>query len=243
MSVSRSNSERPNGCPPVTVLICTLNEEQNLSFVIPQIPKWVDEILLIDGHSTDKTVELAKHLRPEIKIMTQPGKGKGEALKFGVQQAMGEIIITLDADGETPPEEINNFIVPLLEGKDFAKGSRLFKRRPLKMPRYRWFGNKALAITCNLLFGTHFTDICSGYNAFWKNKFLQLNLPHDVHEVGCSMEQVIIVRSKKRGMNIEEIPHTSNGRIGGTSVLSNPGQTIVQGFKDWFVVIGERFQK
>lgn len=243
MTTSNMNSKRPNGCPAVTVLICTLNEEQNLPYVLPKIPGWVDEILLVDGHSIDKTVELAKQLRPEIKILSQPGKGKGAALKFGVQHATGEIIVTLDADGETPPEEINSFIIPLLQGKDFAKGSRLSRRRPPKMPSYRWFGNKVLANTCNLLFSTRFTDICSGYNAFWKKKFLQLNLPCDVHELGCSMEQLMIVRSKKIGMKIEEIPHSSNGRIGGSSVLSNVPQSVMQGFKDWFIVIGERFQK
>jgi glycosyltransferase involved in cell wall biosynthesis len=233
---------RPVGCPPVTVLICALNEEPNLPYVLPKIPGWVDEIILVDGHSADKTVEVARQLRPEIKILNQPGKGKGDALKFGVQQAVGEIIVTLDADGETPPEEMNNFICPLLQGNEFAKGSRLFKKRPAKMPSYRWFGNKVLAITCNLLFRTHFTDICSGYNAFWKSKFLQLDLTYAINEVGCSMEQQMIVRARKAGMKVKEVPHTSNGRISGKSVLCNVKQSVIQGIRDWFIIIGERFR-
>ena len=176
MSTSNMNPERPIGCPIVSVIICALNEEANLPHVLPKIPEWVDEILLVDGHSTDATVQIAKDLCPRIRVLYQTGKGKGDALKLGVNEAHGEIIVTLDADGETPPEEIERFITPLLEGNDFAKGSRLFKRRPLNMPLYRWFGNKVLAFTCNILYGTRFSDICSGYNSFWKKEFLNLNL-------------------------------------------------------------------
>ena len=241
MSSSNISPQKPIGCSTVSVIICALNEEQNLPHVLPEIPEWVDEILLVDGHSTDKTVEVAKQLRPEIKIFVQPGKGKGDAIKFGVLQAMGEIIVMLDADGETPPQEINNFIVPLLHENDFAKGSRLFKRRPPKMPRYRWLGNKILVITCNLVFGTRFTDICSGYNSFWKKEFLKLDLTCGKNEIGCSMEQQMIVRAKKAGLKIKEVPHSSNGRISGSSVLGNVGQSVTQGFRDWILIVRERF--
>jgi glycosyltransferase involved in cell wall biosynthesis len=233
--------QRPANCPPVTVIICTLNEAQNLPHVLPKIPDWVDEFLLVDGNSTDDTVEVAKKLRPDIKVVTQPGKGKGDALKYGIGQASGEIIVTLDADGETPPEEINRFIEPLLNGYDFAKGSRLYKQKPQKMPKYRWFGNKVLAITCNMLFNTRFSDICSGYNSFKKKNFIMLDLTCNVKELGCSMEQQMIIRAKKAGMKVKEVPHTSNGRLYGKSVLHNVKESVFQGFRIWFLVIGERF--
>ncbi len=228
--------------PSITVIICTLNEEHNLLYVLPKIPDWVNEILLVDGHSTDATVEVAKKLCPRIHILYQTGKGKGDALKYGVNEARGEIIVTLDADGETPPEEIERFVKPLLEGNGFAKGSRLFRRRPINMPRYRWFGNKVLAFTCNILYGTHFSDICSGYNSFWKKEFLRFDLSHGKNEIGCSMEQQMVVRAKKAGIKIKEVPVNSNGRISGNSVLSNVKLTVIQGFRDWFIIIGERFR-
>jgi glycosyltransferase involved in cell wall biosynthesis len=234
--------ERPANCPAVTVLICALNEEESIPFVLPKIPNWVDEILLVDGHSSDGSVALAKHLCPKLRVLFQPKTGKGDALKFGVGQAKGEIIVTLDADGETPPEEIESFIQPLLDGNDFAKGSRLFKTRPHKMPPYRWFGNKILAFTCNILYGTRFSDICSGYNSFWKKAYLELDLTYAESEIGCSMEQQMIVKAKKAGMRIKEVPHTSRGRIGGTSVLKNVKLSVNQGFRDWFVIIRERFR-
>ena len=241
MSTSNINPKRPIGCPAVSVIICALNEEQNLQHVLPKIPVWVDEILLVDGHSTDATVQIAKDLCPRIRILYQTGKGKGDALKLGVNEARGEIVVTLDADGETPPEEIERFIKPLLEGNDFTKGSRLFKRRPIRMPRYRWFGNKVLAFTCNILYGTRFSDICSGYNAFWKKDFLSLDLSQGKNEIGCSMEQQMIVRAKKAGKKIKEVPINSDGRIAGKSVISSVKQSVIQGFRDWFLIIGERF--
>jgi glycosyltransferase involved in cell wall biosynthesis len=232
---------RPAGCPPVTAIICALNEEKNLPYVLPEIPRWVDEVILVDGRSRDGTVEVARQLLPEIKILTQPAKGKGDALKYGVRQAKGEIIVTLDADGETPPQELENFIKPLLEGFDFTKGSRLNGRRPARMPLYRYAGNRALALTCNLLYGTHFGDICSGYNAFWKKHFFRLDLSYGRNEVGCSMEQQMIVRAKRAGLKIKEVSHTSAGRISGSSVICGLWQSLKQGIRDWLIIVAERF--
>jgi len=110
--------DKPEGCPKITALICALNEEENLLHVLPKIPGWVDEILLVDGHSTDRTVEVARQLNPDVKVLYQPGKGKGDALKCGIKHATGDIIVTLDADGSTDPEEMPKFIEPLLDGYD-----------------------------------------------------------------------------------------------------------------------------
>jgi len=225
----------------ITALICALNEEENLPHVLSKIPEWVDEIILVDGHSGDNTVEVARGLQPGIRILYQPGKGKADALAYGVAQATGDIIVTLDADGETDPGDIPHFVEPLLNRYDFAKGSRLATRMPHRMSRYRWFGNKILAFTCNLLYHTRFTDICSGYNAFWKAGFLKLGLTYDMSEIGCSMEQQMIIRAKKTGMKIKEVPHASFGRITGFSRISGFKQSTKQGFIDLFVVIRERF--
>ena len=225
--------DRPEGCPAVSVIICTLNEAENLPHVLPKIPQWVDEILLIDGHSTDDTVEVARQIRPEIKVLHQPGKGKGAALKYGIEQATGEIIITLDADGATNPEVLRGFIEPLLRGYDFAKGSRFLNSRP-NMPFFRRLGNRVLAGTANVLYGTRYTDVCSGYNAFWKKSIHKFSLESD----GFEMEQEMMVKARKAGLKVVEVEHHDAGRLGSNSKVS----VLKQGLVDWMLIIRERFR-
>ena len=78
--------------PTVTALICTLNEAETLPDMLPAIPDWTHEVLVVDGHSTDQTREVVRELRPNARFVLQPGTGKGDALKYGIQQASGDII-------------------------------------------------------------------------------------------------------------------------------------------------------
>jgi glycosyltransferase involved in cell wall biosynthesis len=225
---------KPAGYPKISVIICTLNEEQNLSHVLPKIPEWVDEILVVDGHSTDNTVEVAKRIRPEIKILYQSGEGKGDALRLGVKHASGDIIVTLDADGSTDPEELSRFIEPLLDGYDFAKGSRFVRGFPPNKPKHRILGNLIITITFNLLFFRGYTDLCSGYNAFWKKKLEQVDLhSHD----GFENEPLINTRARKKGLKVIEVEHTDSGRLGGDI----KEQSWRQGFKGIKSIVRERF--
>ena len=91
-----------SGHARVSVIIPALNEAENLQYVLPRIPDWVYEVLLIDGDSTDDTVEVARNLRPDIRIVQQQGRGKGAALRTGFAAATGEILVMLDADGSNP---------------------------------------------------------------------------------------------------------------------------------------------
>ena len=223
----------PKNYPRISIIICALNEENNLPHILPQIPTWVDETILVDGHSSDNTVKVAREIRPEIKVLLQPNKGKGDALKYGITQATGKIIVTLDADGATNPEEIPRFIDTLLEGYEFAKGSRLKNGRPNNMPFHRWFGNKILVITCNLLYGTRYTDVCSGFNALWRDVFPRFKLTRD----GFEMEQEMVVNAKKFGIKVAEVAHRDNGRLGSNSKVS----ALKPGPIDWLIIVKERF--
>lgn len=207
---------KPKTYPRITVLVCTLNEAENLSYVLPKIPPWVGEILLVDAHSTDRTVEVAKKLRPDISILYQPNRGKDDALKYGIKHASGDIIITLDADGTTDPEEIPRFIEPLFDGYDFAKGSRFRNTRPMRMPWYRRVGNWVLVTETNILFGTKYTDVCSGYNAFWKESWERVDFPDEF-----GYEPLIILRAKKAGLKVVEVACCDRGRSSGKSKLPN----------------------
>lgn len=228
-----SAADKPEGCPAVSVVICTLNEAENLSHVLPKIPRWIDEILLLDGHSTDGTMEVAKKLCPDITVLYQTGKGKGNALKYGIERAIGEIVVALDADGETDPVDIPRFIEPLLHGFDFAKGSRFFNSKP-NMSFFRRLGNQVLVSTTNILYGTKYTDVCSGYNAFWKKSIQKVPLSSD----GFEMEQEMNVRIKKTGLKVIEVQCHDIGRIKGISKT----QAVKQGIIDLLIIIRERFR-
>lgn len=218
--------------PSITVLICALNEEKNLPYVLPTIPEYVDEILLVDGHSTDRTAEVARELRSDILILCQPNKGKDDALRYGIKHAKGDIIITLDADGSTDPAEIQNFIRPLIEGYDYAKGSRFLNARPQKMRWYRRLGNWVLATEANFIFGTQYTDLCSGYSAFWKSAWERIYLPE-----GFGYEPMITLRAHKAGLKIIEVPCIDKGRVSGYSKLPN----WKQGWGAFKAILKERF--
>ena len=223
-------SERPT----VTVLVCTLNEEENLPYVLPKIPEWVDEVLLVDGRSSDNTVEVAKRLRPDILILYQPRKGKGDALRNGVQSAKGDIVVTLDADGTTDPAEMHKFIEPLLKGYDFAKGSRFALRLPSNKPWHRILGNWIIVMTFNILFFTKHTDLCSGYNAFWCKAMKRVNL---WSADGFEDEPLINARVRKAGLKVIEVGHLDRGRHGGVG----KAPSWRQGFKAIKTILRERF--
>jgi glycosyltransferase involved in cell wall biosynthesis len=221
-----------SGKQRVAVLICTLNEAENIRHVLPRIPGWVDEVLIVDGHSTDGTAEAAGQICPRARILSQPGKGKGNALRYGISQATSEIVVTLDADGETDPVLLDAFVIALRAGHDVAKGSRLASGRPRRMPLFRYLGNRVLTLVFNLLYGTQFTDVCSGYNAFWRETFLRIPLTYD----DFHMEQQLLARAVRIGLRIAEVPHRSEGRIAGRSKTIG----LKQGVIDLCVLVKER---
>lgn len=217
------------------MLICTLNEEKNLPYILPKVPQWVDEILLVDGHSTDNTVEVAKKIRPEIKVLYQLGAGKGDALRYGIKHANSDIIVTLDADNATDPKEMPKFIEPLLAGYDFAKGSRFVRGFPPNKPKHRILGNLIIIITFNILFFRRYTDLCSGYNAFWKKKIERVDL---YSPDGFENEPLINTRIRRKGLKVIEVGHLDQGRAKGEVKESS----WRQGFKAIKTIVRERFR-
>lgn len=201
----------------VTVLIPTLNEEENLPHVLPQLPEWIDEVILIDGRSTDRTVEVAKELRPDIKVVMETKKGKGAALRAGFMAASGDIVVMMDADGSTDPSEIAAFVGALLAGADFAKGSRFMQGAGTDdMPFYKMIGNSALTILTNILYGSRYTDITYGYNAIWRKNGHALALEID----GWAHEIISNIRVKRHALRVVEVACFEQDRIAGEAKLS-----------------------
>jgi glycosyltransferase involved in cell wall biosynthesis len=202
--------------PSVSVVIPAKNEARNLEHVFATIPEWVDELVLVDGHSVDDTVTVAQKLYPEVHIVHQQGRGKGDALQAGFAAARGEIIVMMDADGSTDGGEIPRFVAALITGADFAKGSRFASGGGTDDITFsRNLGNKILSGLVNRFFGTRYTDLCYGYNAFWAKHLPKLDLDCD----GFEVETVMNVRAARAGLVIHEIPSHEHLRLHGVSNL------------------------
>ena len=207
------------------MVIPTYNEAANLPHVFQALPQ-VDEVILVDGHSTDGTVDVARGLRPDVKVVMQTRRGKGNALACGFAAATGEIIVMIDADGSTDPAEIPRFVQALLDGADYAKGSRFTDGGGSDdITPIRRTGNKALNGLVNMLYGTEYSDLCYGYNAFWRYVLPVLGLsPGDKGDQmlwgdGFEIETIINTRVARAGLRIAEVPSHEANRLYGDSNL------------------------
>ncbi|MCX6473606.1 glycosyltransferase family 2 protein [Rhodococcus sp. (in: high G+C Gram-positive bacteria)] len=212
--------------PRVTVIVPAMNEAKNLPHVAAQMPKGIDEIVFVDGNSVDDTVEVATMLWPDATVITQTRKGKGNALACGFEAATGDIIVMIDADGSTNPGEIPLFVQALVDGADFAKGSRFIAGGGSSdITKLRRLGNYGLNSLVNILFRTQFTDLCYGYNAFWRNALDVMQLPDtDIAAAqwgdGFEIETLINVRVAAAGLGIAEVGSFEADRIHGVSNLN-----------------------
>ena len=222
--------------PTVTVVVPALNEALNLPHVLPRIPTDVHEVILVDGNSTDDTVAVARELLPSIRIVAQEGRGKGAALRSGFAAATGDIIVMLDADGSTDPGEIPAFVAALRDGADFVKGSRFLAGGGTSdMEFYRKLGNMSFVLLVRMLFGGRFSDLCYGYNAFWRRVLPLLDLDCD----GFEVETMMNVRALRAGLKVAEVPSFEAHRIHGESNL----RTIPDGMRVLKTIFRERFRR
>ncbi len=217
----------------VSVVIAAMNEEKNLPYVFSRLPEGLHEVILVDGHSVDETVAVARRLRPDIRILTQSGRGKGNAMAEGFAACTGEIIVALDADGSTDPAEIPRFVSALCNGADFVKGSRFAQGgASTDITRARSLGNRLLGAFVNTLYGTHYTDLCYGYNAFWARCLPYLRVDCD----GFEVETLINVRVAKAGLIVHEVPSFEQVRLNGESNL----HTVRDGTRVLRTIVRER---
>jgi glycosyltransferase involved in cell wall biosynthesis len=214
---SAGSIDRAGQLPRVSVVIPTLNEAENLPHVFAELPPGLHEVIVVDGFSTDGTPDVARMLRPDVKIVNQSHRGKGDALRCGFEVATGEILVMMDADGSADPAEIPAFVEALVAGADFAKGTRFADGGgSADITRLRSLGNSVLSGTVNLLFGTRYSDLCYGYNAFWRHCLTHMR----VDCTGFEVETLINIRIARAGLDVREVPSFERERIHGQSNLN-----------------------
>jgi glycosyltransferase involved in cell wall biosynthesis len=248
LEAARARGAEPSGVvlgirdtPRISVVIPTLNEAANLPHVFQHLPADLFEVLLVDGGSVDDTVAVARRLRPDVRVIRQNRMGKGNALACGFSAARGDIIVMLDADGSADPREIPAFVAALCRGAHYAKGTRFGPGGGSDdITTFRAWGNRWLNRLSNRLHGTSFTDLCYGYNAFWRVCTPYLELSEPVIEVdeaqdgsvpdvdptvrlrwgdGFEIETLINVRVFAARMAIAEVASFESSRLHGRSNL------------------------
>jgi glycosyltransferase involved in cell wall biosynthesis len=216
--------------PSVSVVIPALNEARNLPHVFGRLPGGIHEVIVVDGHSVDGTAEVARALRPDVRIVTQTRSGKGNALACGFAAATGDVIAMIDADGLSDPAEIPLFVKALLDGADFAKGTRFaWGGGSSDITFLRGLGNQALGLLVNVCYGTHYSDLCYGFNVFWRRHAAALALDATspappgggrLWGDGFEAETLIHIRAAEARLAVTEVPSFEHDRIHGESNLS-----------------------
>jgi glycosyltransferase involved in cell wall biosynthesis len=222
--------------PRVSVVIPTLNEAANLPWLFSRMPPELHEVIVVDGRSSDNTIEVAQALCPDVVVVRETRRGKGAALQAGFDVATGDIIVMLDADGSADPAEVERFVTALVAGADFAKGSRFMEGGgSADITPVRRAGNWVLTKTVNVLFGTHYSDLCYGYNAFWTSCLNYLQVDCD----GFEVETLINIRIAKHRLSVAEVPSFEECRRHGESNL----KPLRDGWRVQRTILRERFTR
>lgn len=233
--------------PKISVVIPALNEARNLPHVFSRLPAGLHEVIVVDGHSVDDTLATARRLRPDVRIITQNRRGKGNALACGFAAATGDIIAMVDADGSADPAEILRFVSALLDGADYAKGSRFTDGGGSSdITRLRRAGNRVLNGLVNVLCRTRYSDLCYGFNAIWRHHVPVLGLdaeaaaPADGTRLwgdGFEVETLINIRVARAGLIVKEVGSYEYPRIHGVSNLN----ALSDGWRVLRTILVERY--
>ena len=235
--------------PAVSVVVPVRNEARNLEIVLPAIAAArpaVHQVIVVDGASTDGSVETARRVLPWVRTISQTRRGKGNAMACGFAAATGDVIVMFDADGSADPAEIPAFVAALVAGADFAKGSRFTEGGGSDdITPLRRTGNAGLNGVANALFGTAYTDLCYGYNAFWADLLPLLDLPPVDAPAptdgmlwgdGFEIETVLTCRVAAAGLKITEVPSVERLRVFGETNL----RTFADGSRVLRTLLAER---
>jgi glycosyltransferase involved in cell wall biosynthesis len=217
----------------IAVVIPALNEEQSILLVLGSLPSaWVNEVLVVDNGSSDRTADVARAHGAEVVV--EPRRGYGSACLRGLAELAGhpdgppEVVVFLDADYSDHPEELPLLVRPILDGDfDFVLGSRLAGcREPGAMPPQSVWGNRLACFLMRRLFGASYTDL-GPFRAIRWAALERLGMRD--RDFGWTIEMQI--KAARQGLRIREIPVSYRRRVGKSKISGTARGTILAGSK------------
>ncbi|MGI0100526.1 MAG: glycosyltransferase family 2 protein [Candidatus Micrarchaeaceae archaeon] len=214
-----------NGKPYISIVIPTLNEESNIKALLNGIRSVLGErryeVIIVDGHSNDGTVAMARSMGAKI---IYDDKGKGAALIKGLNAANGSITVAMDADLSNRPDELRLLVAGIEAGYDICMGSRFLTGGGSDdMPMHRKLGNKFFVGVVNVLYGSNYTDMCYGYRSFARGVVKKLHLS----ETGFGIETEISIKARKMRLKALEVPSYEKLRASGEGKLRSISDGLV----------------
>ena len=203
----------------ISVVIPTRNEEGMIKEIIDGCRPYADELMVVDGHSTDKTREIAE--AAGVKVILDNGKGKGAALRYAATVVTGDIIVFIDADGSHDPRDIPKLVEPILKGEaDHVSGSRLIGGSSELHGGFdecfRLMGSSFITACINWRFKVILSESQNGFRAIKTNVINQLGLEENI----TTIEQEMIMKTLKKGFRMAEVPTHEHKRKMGYSKIS-----------------------
>ncbi len=203
----------------VTVVVPTKNEEGMIGEIVDSVRPYADEVLVIDGHSSDRTREIATEHGARVEL--DGGKGKGEALRRSMEVAGGDIVVFIDADGSHDPKDIPSLVGPIKAGKaDMVIGSRgkggSDELHGTLEQFIRYSGSQIIMLAINYRFGSRLTDSQNGFRAIRREVGRKLGLKSNL----TTIEQEMLMRALKLGFRVDEVPTHEYERRWGASKVS-----------------------
>jgi glycosyltransferase involved in cell wall biosynthesis len=216
----------------ITVVIPCLNEEEGIVQVLARMPSFVDEVIVVDNDSTDRTGELARGFG--ARVISEKVRGYGRAYKTGLIEAGGDIIVTLDGDHSYPVDAISYLIESFLRSDvRFLSASRFPLKNRRAMSLKHWIGNKVLSLLLSCLFFRWVRDSQSGMWIFERSSLKEMDLRSD----GMAFsEEIKIEAIRKRRIGFKEIYVDYSNRTGEIKL-----QPWRDGYRNLVFLIRKRF--
>lgn len=221
--------------PParVTVVVPTKDEEGLIGEIVDSVRPFADDILVMDGHSSDRTREIAT--AHGARVALDGGRGKGEALRRSLEQAEGDIVVFIDADGSHDPRDIPALVAPIKAGDaDMVIGSRgkggSDELHGTLEQFIRYVGSQMIMLAINYRWNVRLTDSQNGFRAIRRDVGRQLGLQSNL----TTIEQEMLMKCLKQGYRVSEIASHEYERKWGTS------KVVV--WKLWFAYLWSFFR-